>query len=566
MVTKINIPDERLDWARDIFQKNKQFFRFDEPRKYQDVIIGLIFDAINNGYKNIIVKARPGYGKSDVCMAICERFRDDRYYLLSSNLGLTSQYKDDFPKLREVKGRNNFECLIKYGFTANRGPCVYRKKFDCEKIDQCPYQIQKTRAQISDGVLSTPHYMCRVSRNAFPKRYIAIYDECHGLEQFFMRMIESYITEKEYIYMFDEPMPEYNNKDFWRERLVQMTIKCDDKLEVQEYLQDNEIEKLKNIRDRCNSAIKLLATKNRRCKLYFEKNDKGVLFVRFKPIKVNGLANSIIEDISDVRIFLTATLPSINTFIFNLGLDSSKSLYINVTKDLYPVENRWIYYTDVGYLTYKKKEKTLPLMVEDIVKVIDKHENDRGIILPVSHANRRYIVKKLNELGYEDRIVTHGSDKAEREEAIDRFMTELHEPLILVSTYITEGFNFPDITARFLYYMKVPFPSLVDEVVKERILLEQEEYREKTNCSYVEAKDGELCANYNCGLCKIWYFSQAATILEQGFGRIVRSPEDYGSLYIGDKSFKKFVNRWGFLLSNEFKRSIKWKNDMQLKK
>ena len=106
--------------------------------------------------------------------------------------------------------------------------------------------------------------------------------------------------------------------------------------------------------------------------MYFEKTDKGVLIVRFKPIKVNGLANSIIEDISDVRIFLTATLPSVNTFIFNLGLDSKNTLYINVTKDLYPVENRIIHYTDVGYMTYKKKEKTLPLMVEDIVKVGDE--------------------------------------------------------------------------------------------------------------------------------------------------------------------------------------------------
>lgn len=561
MVIKINIPNPELDWAKDIFRRNKQYFRFDKPRLYQDVICGITLDAINMGYKNIVIRASTGYGKSDMAIMIGEKFKEDEYYLLSANLGLTAQYRGDFKQLEEVKGRNNFPCLMKPGYTADRGPCVYRKKFKCDKINVCPYEKQKASAQHCESVISTPDYMTRVSRSAFPKRHIAIYDECHNLEQFFMRMIESYITENEYDYILGEPLPQYPEGDYWKESLTRVKIGCEKRLEREELLKDSEVEKIKNIYDRATTGIRLLAKDLKRCKIFFEKNKHGMNIVKFKPIKVNGLANHIMEEISDVRIFMSATIPSVEQFVFDLGLKSSDTLYINVTKNPFKIEHRLIHYTDVGYMTWKKKEETLPLIVEDIVKIIDEHGDERAVILPISHQNRKYIYKRLCELGYGDRVITHSADKEDRQKVIDKFLTEVHEPLILISTYITEGFNFSDILARWLYYVKVPFPDISDPIVEARLLLEQEEYRERYGCQYVEPENGKLCQNYSCGKCKRWYFCQAATKLEQGFGRIVRSENDFGSLYTGDKSFKRFVKNWGHLLSKPFKESIVWRKN-----
>jgi len=559
LVIKINIPNPELGWADTIFEKNKQYFRFDKPRVYQSTVIGVALDAINMGYKNIVIRASTGIGKSDIALMLAEKFNDNEYYLLSANLGLTAQYRGDFEQLKEVKGRNNFPCLVKPGYNADRGPCVYRTKFKCEKINECQYEKQRSSAQRCKSVISTPDYMTRVSRLAFPKRHITIYDECHNLEQFFMRMIESYITENEYEYILAEPLPQYQDGDYWRESLSRIKIGCEKRLEREELLKDSEVERLKNIYDRANTGVRLLAKDLKRCKIFFEKTKNGMSIVKFKPIKVNGLANHIMEEISDVRIFMSATIPSIEQFIFDLGLSSSDTIYINVTKNPFKIEHRPIHYTDVGYMTWKKKKETLPLIVEDIAKVIDKHEGERGVILPISHQNRKYIYKRLCELGYGDRVITHSADKEERIKVIDKFLTELHEPLILLSTYITEGFNFNDILARWLYYVKVPFPDLSDPIIEARLLLEQEEFREKYGCNYIEPENGKLCQNYSCGKCKRWYFCQAATKLEQGFGRIVRSEDDFGSMYIGDKSFKTFVKNHGYLLSNSFKEAIVWK-------
>ena len=276
---RITVPNKSLDFAKEVFQKNKQYFRFtDKPRLYQAEIIGLMLDAVEHGYKNIILQASTGCGKSDCGATLMKKYEDKGYFLLTMSLGLMRQYMDDFNKdLVSVKGRNNFPCLIKSRKTADSAPCVYRKDYKCKKINLCPYEQQKKLGQRSLGVLSNPHYMCRVPRESFPKRYISIWDEAHNLEVFFMSLAESYITEREYKYLFNERLPQYPNPDYWRETLKKIEIECGKRLAREHLISDGEAERLTSINKRVNVGLALLSRDKKRFNISFEKTKKGKL-------------------------------------------------------------------------------------------------------------------------------------------------------------------------------------------------------------------------------------------------------------------------------------------------
>jgi Rad3-related DNA helicase len=553
---RINIPNKDLGFTKEIFQKNKEFFRFNKPRIYQDQIIGLILDAIKNGYKNIVLQAPTGIGKSDIAMAIANKYKDDQYFLLSMNLGLCTQYKDDFSQLIEVKGRNNFPCIARRGKTAEAGPCTYRKKFKCDKIDKCPYELQKRRAKLSDTVLSTPHYICRAN---FQQRCISIWDEAHNLESFFMSMAESYITEDEYMQVFSEPLPSYPSPDYWREKMKQIEIYCQKRIDREDFLTDREVNVLGNLIRRCGMAINLLSRDEKRFIISFEKTPRKKNIVKFLPVKVDTIARGIIDDVSDVRIFMSATIPSINQFVFNLGLNEKETFYINVTESPFPVGNRPINYEGVAYLTYKHRDEGIIKISQRLCMLMMHYKDKRGVILPITHNFRKKIYDYLKDKNFGDRILTHETDKNHREDIIDRFITEISSPLVLISTYVNEGFSFNDKLAEWLVFIKLPFPNITDKVIEARLFLEQEYWREKKGCDYQEPKRGRLCTNFGCQKCRLWYNSQTAAKLVQGLGRIVRSDTDKGEMWILDKSFPSFYDRWNFLLPEWFKESIQWK-------
>jgi Rad3-related DNA helicase len=86
---------------------------------------------------------------------------------------------------------------------------------------------------------------------------------------------------------------------------------------------------------------------------------------------------------------------------------------------------------------------------------------------------------------------------------------KLDKPAILISPSITEGLDLVDDCARFAIFAKIPFGQLTDTWIKARMDISQK-----------------------------WYQLRALTDVIQGGGRIVRSSDDYGVVYILDSSFK----------------------------
>lgn len=92
-------------------------FPFEKIRPKQLDVLQQIGQAINAGYKYIVLEAPTGFGKSPVAVALAKTLGTS--YICSATKDLQNQYVRDFPFLRSVRGMTNFQCLVKEDFEKN---------------------------------------------------------------------------------------------------------------------------------------------------------------------------------------------------------------------------------------------------------------------------------------------------------------------------------------------------------------------------------------------------------------------------------------------------------------
>ena len=111
----------------------QSFFPLETIRPKQAKVLEELDQALRSNYKFIFLEAPTGFGKSAVAVTLA-RFLGSSH-ICTSTKDLQTQYNRDFPYLSEVKGRNNFPCIIKedMGISENceYGPCLKDDDFDC---------------------------------------------------------------------------------------------------------------------------------------------------------------------------------------------------------------------------------------------------------------------------------------------------------------------------------------------------------------------------------------------------------------------------------------------------
>ena len=88
---------------------------------------------------------------------------------------------------------------------------------------------------------------------------------------------------------------------------------------------------------------------------------------------------------------------------------------------------------------------------------MNRFKNKRGVILPHTHAIRKALVEGLSAEGHGDRIITHDSNGLARQTALNKFFESERDDLVLISTYVGEGFDFKGKLAEWLVISKVPY-------------------------------------------------------------------------------------------------------------
>lgn len=167
-----------------------------------------------------------------------------------------------------------------------------------------------------------------------------------------------------------------------------------------------------------------------------------------------------------------------------------------------------IYFYPKFRLSYNEKAKNLPLVINEIINILNKHTNEKGIIQTGSYEFSKALYDNLTPT-LRSRVLFY-KDSKEKNEVITKYKNSINK--ILIGPSLIEGINFPNDECRFLIMMKVPYASLGDKLVQRKM---------------------NIIPGY--------YHNDVCQKITQGIGRIQRSKNDWGITYIMDGCFKDIL-------------------------
>jgi Rad3-related DNA helicase len=153
------------------------------------------------------------------------------------------------------------------------------------------------------------------------------------------------------------------------------------------------------------------------------------------------------------------------------------------------------------------------------------HRNHKGIIHTTSYEQLNFIKENISEINKRRVLVT--DPEIQREEVVEEHVNST-KPTVLMSPSLHMGLDLKDNLSRFQIITKVPYPNKSDRWI-----------------------DAKRKANEQ------WYNWQTALRLVQGYGRSVRSKEDWAKTYVLDTAFGYFVRKNRNMLPDWFVEAIR---------
>ena len=521
--------NSNLDWMTFWSFKNHK------PRNSQIKLINKINWAIGEGYKNIILEAGTGTGKSAIATTLANMYGDS--YILTMTKQLQEQYLNDFDDmLVEIKGRGNYRCNYK-------GTCDFciKAEYNLRKCRGCPFQIAFKKAIESENVITNYDflYYAGVVNPLLDSRELLILDEAHNLERK-MLMLSSCELNREYIstkfgidifeslvYGKKSVNDLKRNPKYWQSVCKDLIKECKKRIKkiegdsnktvqvsldefesnpdlysnfdyVEKQNLEQDIKNFAEIESGLDNNELIIDLPDRKSIL----DGKMDISAEFKPFSVVDDTQNLLS-LGNITIFLTGTLGSKDKFCEWNNINPDETFYI-YEKSPFDVANRPIYADFVGRMSgYRRgvpnwKNKRAIAKVKEI---LDKHKGENGVIHTSSNQQAFWIIEELKDyplvfVGGEDRNI------------VLKEFTNSKENSILIGASIKDGVDFKGDLCRFQIVFKIPYPQLNEQV------------------KYRKALDPK------------WFYYQTVMALMQAYGRGIRDMDDWCVMYIIDSSFK----------------------------
>ena len=517
------------------------------PRNTQIKLINKINLAINEGYKNIILEAGTGIGKSAIATTLANMYDDS--YILTMTKQLQKQYLDDFGEmLVEIKGKGNYKCNYK----GNCDFCI-RAEYNIARCSDCDYLIAFRKAKKSKNVITNYDFMYRVGvdNQMLDPRQLLILDEAHNLERK-MLMLSSHLLNREYIStkfgidIFEALMKgekSYNHikseSDYWIDVCKKLMKACGENIEkiggkgkevqvtldefesnpskyssidyIEKQILESDLKEFNSIRLGLESKDLIIDVPDFKS----IKKNKMDISAEFKPYSVSDATQNLLS-FGETRIFLTGTLGDMKKFCQWNNINPDNTYYI-YEKSPFDVSNRPIYRDFVGNMSGSRRN--VPnwknkRAISKIKQLIGKYPNQKGVIHTSSNEQAFWIMDNLKEYN----LLFVGGES--RNEVLKEF-NESKDDAILIGASIKDGVDLKGDLCRFQIVFKVPYPQLNEQV----------KYRKSLDPS--------------------WYYYQAVMAIMQAYGRGIRDKEDYCDMYIIDSNFKKLFD-YNYNFFNEY--------------
>jgi ATP-dependent DNA helicase DinG len=520
------------------------------PRPIQIEVLNKIQEAIKQGHKYIICNLPTGSGKSFIPSTLANYAKDpsseyldsfkfggmpnnDKEYesfgcmTLTVTKSLQDQYDNLFDHGSVLKGKKNYQCVIDDTFDCEFGPCNLSAKtaVDCKNNRICYYQNAKIDTFKSKFAILN-YSMFLSSIREINKRQFIVCDEAAEIED---ELVDFFSADIDFVKI---PFKEFN--------MSPLDTDDHDKAYNWIYILYNNLNKYctKITNDISNSQKnkKLLSIHVSRFKMYKSLLDKikhvldfwGInqyvvelephKNVKFIPLRIEHFSQFIFDK-ADHVILMSAVISDYDVFAKTLNIPEYK--YIEFDSVFDPKKSP-IYCSAKYSLNYANMDQNLPKVVDDMLKLCDKHKNEKGIIHCHSFKITKFIQKRVNgdkrflfrELGVtnEQILMEHKVRK---------------DPTILVSPSMDTGISLDDDLGRFQIIVKAPYLPLGSKRVKTLFDLNKE-----------------------------WYQSKMLNSLIQSCGRCTRSENDHSVTYILDGAITQTLKRQYKKLPISFKSRI----------
>ncbi len=462
-------------------------------RKYQKEAVGKAIWAFKNGYRNVLIDAPTGFGKSVVNYVIAKYF-GNAFYTTPQVVLLEQIEKDPMIDVAVVKGRENYPCLVDRRKTAANGPCITKKGFKC--YEDCPYRVARYRAMEHDVAGMSFAYLIYdsfIPDYSFGERELLIVDEGDDLENWAVEFGSFRFKVKRKVSDIYEALE-------WSRAAYSMVQSMVEDIESKDELSDDDVRKLNRLTRymiKLKTFIDKVGEKPRNW-VFSHKN--GILEV--KPVNAGQVLDDLIWSRGEYRLISSATIIDRKMFCITTGLKVNETFMIKVPHT-FPVENRKVYYMPVAKMTKELRGNGYSAMAKAIAKIVKRYNGMNGLVHCHSYELRDGITKELRRIGV--KYVTHNSKNRE-----EMFNEWIDDGGIFISVGFERGIDLKDDLCRFQVITKVPYPDLSDIRVNELV-----NNRKAWN----------------------WYRYQAIKSLVQASGRGVRSENDWCHTYILDESF-----------------------------
>jgi ATP-dependent DNA helicase DinG len=531
------------------------------PRPQQIEAIKKINAAFRDGKRVVGLEMPVGSGKSFVCMTFANAARTiGGTHFCTAQRILQKQYARDFPapEMEVLMGRANYACThpdAKPDTDAAHGVCRSKSKGilatclhdDAEPIaraagispmqaavslalpascHKCPYWSQLQRCADHPITLfnfSSFLFQQRIGR--FGKRGLMLIDECHATEGNLMAFVSMELTEWSLsivdVKIGDEPIESKAQFAEWlREtdllRKIETALKSaeDGAEDVPEDLSAAEADALKELQMKLSNFMAYLDKTEwvLETNVYKDRRGESSLKIVARPLYAKDFAEDLLFRHADRVLAMSGTILDIRIWSEGLGLDPKAVAFVSMDSD-FPVENRKVFLSYAGNCSRKTLDETKPKLVRLVRAILAAHVGQRGLIHTQSHDLASYLRQEVAS----PRFLFADQFDGDKDEMLQAHAER--EDSVLVSPGMKEGVDLRDELGRFNVILKMPYASIGDKIIKERM--------EKN---------------------PTWYSYKTIIDLLQSLGRTTRSKTDWSYTYILDSGFENLLFRNGHMI------------------
>lgn len=533
------------------------------PRQAQKRVIGEIDSAIQSGYRHILLCMPTGVGKSHIAVTVAKYLGSS--FIVTAQKILQNQYTRDFGFIYPMKGKQNFPCLALYDpgmvtyeqasknplLSCSYGRCTWEvtlpdggKRFEiCKhkssvgrfsvlnkgtereevigpKNKKCYYYDQKFKALAATHALFnySSYFQTRLFSRGIEEyldRECLVADEAHEIED----QIIGYIG-------FEILPAHMQDADLRFEDFAAETV--DGALDVlyalgdsytriiqkmdEEDPENDKSQKFRRRRERIDVSAREIRNDPDNFVVQQHKDYAGrIVRISISPIEIGKYAARFFD--RERQLFMSATIHK-ETFCRTMDLPESACAFIEVAKSPFPTQHRRITFHNMRRLNYRSAPDDYDAVYRKVGEILTQHRNEKGLILTTTKKQ----CKEIRDAVGGRVTIAHEGVEGKREAILEEH-ARTGRPNVLASPSFWYGVDLKDDLSRFQIVIKAPYPSMADKRTK------------------VKAERDRL-----------WYRYAALVKLLQGFGRSVRSEDDYCDTYVLDEA--------AWLLLSEMKRFV----------